>query len=165
MHIVSLCLVLLWSYYQFLVSHIICLFPLIFQGCFTGTGAIVRLPQCRWSNPEGYGYITVIGSYLITAKHNELLTMCIILGTCGMYCIYILIFRVCISSNSPCKTQVHCWLANIMSYGLMYVWNFNVTSINYSGAETEIFQGWCAVWLELSSNTAPYPSWSTWWIS
>ena len=25
------------------------------QGYFTGTGAIVRLPQCQWSNPEMYG--------------------------------------------------------------------------------------------------------------
>ena len=24
------------------------------QGCFTGTGAIVRLPRCLWSNPDGY---------------------------------------------------------------------------------------------------------------
>ena len=27
----------------------------ILQGCFTGTGAIIWLPQCQWSNPEGYG--------------------------------------------------------------------------------------------------------------
>ena len=25
------------------------------QGCFTGTGAIVGLPRCQWSNLEGYG--------------------------------------------------------------------------------------------------------------
>ena len=25
----------------------------IFQACFTGTGAIIWLPQCLWSNPEG----------------------------------------------------------------------------------------------------------------
>ena len=28
------------------------------QGCFTGTGAITRLPQCQWSNLEGYGQTT-----------------------------------------------------------------------------------------------------------
>ena len=28
--------------------------PYTLQGCFTGTGAIVWLPQCQWSNPEGY---------------------------------------------------------------------------------------------------------------
>ena len=26
----------------------------IHQGCFAGTGAIVRLPQCQWSKPDGY---------------------------------------------------------------------------------------------------------------
>ena len=31
------------------------LFTHIFQGCFTGTGAIIWLPQYQWSNPEGYG--------------------------------------------------------------------------------------------------------------
>ena len=30
----------------------------IHQGCFTGTGAIVRLPQCQWSKPDGYGKIS-----------------------------------------------------------------------------------------------------------
>ena len=32
-------------------------FNRILQGCFTGTGAIIGLPQCQWSNPEGYGLI------------------------------------------------------------------------------------------------------------
>ena len=27
----------------------------IHQGCFAGTGAIVRLPQCQWSKPGGMG--------------------------------------------------------------------------------------------------------------
>ena len=30
-------------------------FTRILQGSFTGTGAIIWLPQCQWSNPEGYG--------------------------------------------------------------------------------------------------------------
>ena len=30
-------------------------FTHILQGYFTGTGAIIRLPQCRWSNSEEYG--------------------------------------------------------------------------------------------------------------
>ena len=29
-------------------------FAHILQGYFTGTGAIIWLPQCLWSNPEGY---------------------------------------------------------------------------------------------------------------
>ena len=28
----------------------------ILQGCITGNGAITWLPQCHWSNPEGYGW-------------------------------------------------------------------------------------------------------------
>ena len=33
----------------------------IFHGYFTGTGAIIRLPQCPWSNPENINeYITWI---------------------------------------------------------------------------------------------------------
>ena len=31
----------------------------IFQGCFTGTRAIIRLPKCRWINLEGYGLKSV----------------------------------------------------------------------------------------------------------
>ena len=30
----------------------------IHQGCFAGTGAIVRLPQCQWSKPDGYAKIS-----------------------------------------------------------------------------------------------------------
>ena len=30
----------------------------IHQGCFADTGAIVRLPQCQWSKPDGYGTIS-----------------------------------------------------------------------------------------------------------
>ena len=30
-------------------------FTHILQAYFTGTGAIVWLPQCQWSNHEGYG--------------------------------------------------------------------------------------------------------------
>ena len=30
-------------------------FTHILQGYFTGTGAIIWLPQCQWSNPEGHG--------------------------------------------------------------------------------------------------------------
>ena len=30
----------------------------IHQGCFAGTGAIVKLPQCQWSKPDGYGEIS-----------------------------------------------------------------------------------------------------------
>ena len=52
----------------------------IHQGCFAGTGAIVRLPQCQWSKPDGYGKIS---QYITTTKHSKAKTVCIFLG---IYC-------------------------------------------------------------------------------
>ena len=54
----------------------------IHQGCFAGTGAIVRLPQCQWSKPDGYGKIS---QCITTTKHNKAKTVCIFLG---IYCTY-----------------------------------------------------------------------------
>ena len=60
----------------------------IHQGCFAGTGAIVRLPQCQRSKPDGYGKI----SQCITAtKHSKAKTVCIFLG---IYCTCK--YRVCL---------------------------------------------------------------------
>ena len=58
-------------------SHV---FIHIHQGCFAGTGAIVRLPQCQWSKPDDYGKIS---QCITTTKHNKAKTMCIFLG---IYC-------------------------------------------------------------------------------
>ena len=52
----------------------------IHQGCFAGTGAIVRLPHCQWSKPDGYGKIS---QCITTAKHSKAKTVCILLG---IYC-------------------------------------------------------------------------------
>ena len=52
----------------------------IHQGCFAGTGAIVRLPQCQWSKPDGYGKIS---QCITTTKHSKAKTVCILLG---IYC-------------------------------------------------------------------------------
>ena len=54
----------------------------IHQGCFAGTGAIVRLPQCQWSKPDGYGKIS---QCITTTKHSKAKTVCIFLG---IYCNY-----------------------------------------------------------------------------
>ena len=54
----------------------------IHQGCFAGTGAIVRLPQCQWSKPDGYGKIS---QCITTTKHIKAKTVCIFLG---IYCIW-----------------------------------------------------------------------------
>ena len=53
----------------------------IHQGCFAGTGAIVRLPQCQWSKPAGYGNIS---QCITTTKHSKAKTVYIFLG---IYCI------------------------------------------------------------------------------
>ena len=52
----------------------------IHQGCFAGTGAIIRLPQCQWSKPDGYGKIS---QCITTTKHSKAKTVCIFLG---IYC-------------------------------------------------------------------------------
>ena len=54
----------------------------IHQGCFAGTVAIVRLPQCQWSKPDGYGKIS---QCITTTKHSKAKTVCIFLG---IYCLY-----------------------------------------------------------------------------
>ena len=54
----------------------------IHQGCFAGIGAIVRLPQCQWSKPDGYGKIS---QCITTTKHSKAKTVCIFLG---IYCMY-----------------------------------------------------------------------------
>ena len=54
----------------------------IHQGCFAGTGAIVRLPQCQWSKPDGYGKIR---QCITTTKHSKAKIMCIFLG---IYCTF-----------------------------------------------------------------------------
>ena len=57
------------------------------QGCFVGTGAIVRLPQCQWSKPDGYGKIS---QCITTTKHNKAKTVCIFLG---IYCMNRVLFK------------------------------------------------------------------------
>ena len=57
----------------------------IHQGCFAGTGAIVRLPQCQWSKPGGYGKIS---QCITTTKHSKAKTVCIFFG---IYCICIVL--------------------------------------------------------------------------
>ena len=52
----------------------------IHQGCFAGTGSIVRLPQCQWSKPDGYGKIS---QCITTTKHSKARTVCIFIG---IYC-------------------------------------------------------------------------------
>ena len=65
----------------------------IHQGYFAGTGAIVRLPQCQWSKPDGYGKIS---QCITTTKHSKAKTVCIFLG---IYCTW----RVSVRVSTACK--------------------------------------------------------------
>ena len=76
----------------------------IHQGCFAGTGAIVRLPQCQWSKPDGYGKIS---QCITTTKHSKAKTVCIFLG---IYCMFFTSHpgdHVCIIVIHRCFFQIH----------------------------------------------------------
>ena len=75
----------------------------IHQGCFAGTGAIVRLPQCQWSKPDWYGKIS---QCITTTKHNKAKTVCIFLG---IYCISLLSFA---NAMGPLKISFKYVLTN-----------------------------------------------------
>ena len=67
----------------------------IHQGCFAGTGAIVRLPQCQWSKPDGYGKIS---QYITTTKHSK-----------AKPCAYFFGYTVCIAfamHSQSCRCAV-----------------------------------------------------------
>ena len=88
----------------------------IHQGCFAGTGAIVRLPQRQWSKPDGYGKIS---QCITTTKRSKAKTVCIFLG---IYCsIKIRDFESLPSSHYvSLSTQLYCiYLANL------YQWSSN----------------------------------------
>ena len=74
------CCVLLSVVMQSFIMNSHEVFIHIHQGCFAGTGAIVRLPQCQWSKPDGYGKIS---QCITTTKHSKAKTVCIFLG---IYC-------------------------------------------------------------------------------
>ena len=65
----------------------------IHQGCFAGTGAVVRLPHCQWSKPDGYGKIS---QCITTTKHSKAKT-----------CAYFLGYTVCMSYIAiPCLFMI-----------------------------------------------------------
>ena len=66
----------------------------IHQGCFAGTGAIVRLPQRQWSKRGGYGKIS---QCITTTRHSKAKTVCIFLG---IYCITPSIFSQILTTDT-----------------------------------------------------------------
>ena len=73
----------------------------IHQGCFAGTGAIVRLPQCQWSKPDGYGKIS---QCITTTKHSKATNVCIFLG---IYCIPRVHAECSYRWAMGCATSIH----------------------------------------------------------
>ena len=75
----------------------------IHQGCFVGTGAIVRLPQCQWSKPDGNGKIS---QCITTTKHSKAKTVRIFLG---IYCIIwtkdVMVYWPVYVSIYPCEIK------------------------------------------------------------
>ena len=61
-------------------------FIYIHRGCFAGTGAIVRLPRCQWSRPDGYGKIS---QCITAAGHGGAGAVYMFLGIC---CIFVSIY-------------------------------------------------------------------------
>ena len=54
--------------------------PIFIRVALLALGAIVRLPQCQWSKPDGYG---IISRCITPTKHSKAKTVCLFLG---IYC-------------------------------------------------------------------------------
>ena len=86
----------------------------IHQGCFAGTGAIVRLPQCQWSKPDGYGKIS---QCITTTKHSKAKTVCIFLGIycmspCGVTRPWWIMVGFCIYASNNCLFDTPVWMVS-----------------------------------------------------
>ena len=92
----------------------------IHQGCFAGTGAIVRLPQCQLSKPVRYGKIS---QCITTTKHSKAKTVCIFLGIYS---------TIPLMLSSPCNASVG--RAHVDGFygnrNFKWVWFENETSEN-----------------------------------
>ena len=102
----------------------------IHQGCFAGTGAIVRLPQCQWSKPDGYEKIS---QCITTTKHSKAKTVCIFLGIYYTYLscpvLYNSNLRIAVPTIAPayvfflCKNYPIIYQQIISLQQLLYKWN------------------------------------------
>ena len=89
----------------------------IHQGCFAGTGAIVRLPQCQWSKPDGYGKIS---QCITTTKHSKAKTVCIFLG---IHCT----FRIVHKTIKLQCINFYLLICNVFRGECIYVWFISFT--------------------------------------
>ena len=92
----------------------------IHQGCFAGTGAIVRLPQCQWSKPDGYG---TISQCITTTKHSKAKTVCIFLGIYCMCAKWRVLAHLWSKSKFRLNNTVREMIINLLTiYALEYSW-------------------------------------------
>ena len=114
----------------------------IHQGCFAGTGAIVRLPQCQWSKLDGYGKISQCKT---TTKHSKAKTVCIFLG---IYCRYVLDSRghpmVCLTMNT---TKIRSYIPSSIQHSFLSHYNDVTMSViasqitNLTIAHSTVYSG------------------------
>ena len=106
----------------------------IHQGCFAGTGAIVKLPHCKWSKPDGYGKIS---QCITTTKHSKAKTVCIFLG---IYCIHV---------------KFHSGL-KCMPIKMLYIWTYEHNKYIPSDIYTGISMCHRIGFLKVLSSSCPF---------
>ena len=110
----------------------------IHQGCFAGTGAIVRLPQCQWSELDGYGKIS---QCITKTKHSKAKTVCICLG---IYCMCsVMKIRFNFNSRQYCAEYIgFYWVTPIDLQSIIIQMILNLAkSVLY--IEGKGYGGWC----------------------
>ena len=85
------------------------LFIHIHQGCFAGTGAIVRLPQCQWSKPDGYGKIS---QYITTTKQKP--------------CAYFLGYTVCVTRPQCVSNMLYSMVQSSLRKFFNYMYRITI---------------------------------------
>ena len=145
-------------------------FIYIHRGCFAGTGAIVRLPQCQWSRPDGCGKI----SQCITAAGHggagavymfwDMLYLCFNMYICVCVCVWIMVFEwywlqcyIAISWQMTTLSSAQSYSGT--SYDLPILANYAKTKLRYK------FHLFCCVTCNTLVKTAIYRKsikWHNW---
>ena len=112
----------------------------IHQGCFPGTWAIVRLPQCQWSKPGGYGKIS---QCITTTKHSK-----------AKPCAYFLGYTVCSAadlasqsrSSSTQEVMPHIHLKNVpFLSSTVHILNVSVIHLDKCNAGKWVHNSLCSL--------------------
>ena len=131
----------------------------IHQGCFAGTGAIVRLPQCQWSKPDGYGKIS---QCITTTKHSKAKSVCIFLGincTLLTHCERNPIVTGGFPSQRASVVKLQCFICCLtiqavdQTVDLSFIWD--TMTLMWHHCNRMNLQGWCTIngiWLKKFST-------------